>query len=83
MKICPIQSESDGTGAKSTQSDAGGHTRGDATPASKPGRSRKDESLKQIYNFIRNHVCIPLRNSLCINEWRDMPGHLKINKVLQ
>lgn len=33
-----------------------------------------------VSTYINNHVCVPIRNCLCLNEWRSMPCHLHINR---
>lgn len=46
----------------------------------KEDRSDQKDWILLVSNFVSNHVTIPIKNALCLSEWRSLPIHIHINK---
>lgn len=67
-------------GGRGNSADVGRFETRDAGTNGESTRRGKDKWIKTVETFLNNYICVPVRNALCLNEWRILPGHLNINK---
>lgn len=80
MEICNDESSTTGVRGRTLIPDGVRHESGNSRDSHESKRHSKDNWIDLVYTFVSKHVTVPVRNALCLNEWRSLPNHLLINK---
>lgn len=80
MEVCQFESSNLPAGGRPHSNDVGRFETRDPGAHCEPGGRDKDKWVKTVDTFLHNYICVPVRNALCLNEWRILPGHLNVNK---
>lgn len=80
LEICDFESSNLPSTGRSGKSNVGRFEGRDVGDDGKPARLGKDKWVSMVETFLNNYICVPVRNALCLNEWRVLPGHLNVNK---
>lgn len=80
VETCEFENSNVPSGGEPRPKDIGRFENANTDSNSKSERCREDKWMKQVEVFMGNHITVPIRNALCISEWRAWPGHINVNR---
>lgn len=80
LEVCDYQGSNLPAGGRRGKPDVGRFEGRDSGDSNESTGRHKDKWLDTVNSFLNNYITVPVRNALCLSEWRTLPGHLHINK---
>lgn len=80
LEICDDENSNLPKGRRPIESDGAGSEAGGNRTTDGSERRRKAKLIELVNTFLHTYVTTPVRNALCLSEWRNLPNHLLINK---
>lgn len=80
MEVCTDEGENSNLRGRTLVPDGERYENRNTGDSNESKGRNKDQWINTVYSFLCNHITVPVRNALCLNEWRAIPNHLCINK---